>query len=96
MGGKAAQVTWRHTPTRQAVLTTDQGQQSYPSLDIALASITGAHIPIETLFGWLNADVAYESKDGWKADLSRRSEGRIIASRAQPLPRIEIRVVLEN
>jgi outer membrane lipoprotein LolB len=96
LGGKAAQVTWQSTPNSQAVLTTEQGQQTYPSLGIALARITGTHIPIEALFGWLNADMAYEAKDGWKADLSRHSEGRVIAIRAQPLPRIEIRVVLEN
>jgi outer membrane lipoprotein LolB len=96
LGGKAAQVTWQGSPTSQAVLTTDQGRQTYPSLSIALAHITGTPIPIEALFGWLNADLAYEAKDGWKADLSRRSEGRIITSRAQPLPRIEIRVVLED
>jgi outer membrane lipoprotein LolB len=96
LGGKAAQVVWQSSPTSQAVLITEQGRQTYPSLSIALARLTGTKIPIEALFGWLNADMAYETKDGWRADLSRHSEGKIIASRTEPLPRIEIRMVWGN
>ena len=58
-----------------------------------MAQTTGAAVPIAALFGWLNG--VNTPVDGWTADLSRRSEGRIAARRDLPTPQADLRVVLD-
>ncbi|MGH8848742.1 MAG: hypothetical protein ACREXQ_16075, partial [Polaromonas sp.] len=55
---------------------------------------TGAALPLGALFAWLQGDNA--SVNGWSADLSRHGEGRITATRAQPAPQADLRVVLDQ
>lgn len=95
LGGKAAQLTWQEGA---AVLTTSDGKRTYPNVSTAVQMLTGADIPILELFGWLQGKqgVALEGISGWKADLTRHPEGRITASRIWPVPRIEIRMILEQ
>ena len=95
LGGKAAEVIWG---AGFATLGDGKSHQKFPSLEAALESVTGAKIPISNLFDWLQGkqDKALEASLGWEADLKRLADGRIFATRLQPLPRIELRVVLEQ
>ena len=79
----------------EAVL--DSGNQKirrFASVDELMAQATGAAVPLSALFAWLQGDNA--SVSGWSADLSRRSEGRISATRVQPQPQADLRVVLDQ
>ncbi len=95
LGGKAAQLTWG---AGFATLTDGKMGRSFPDLSMALQSITNADIPASNLFNWLQGkqDKAREAAMGWEADLTRLTEGRLVAVRLRPLPRIELRVVLEQ
>jgi outer membrane lipoprotein LolB len=95
LGGKAAEVTWG---AGFATITDGKLGRRFPDLETALESVTGAKIPVKNLFDWLQGkqDKALEASMGWEADLARLSEGRIVATRLQPLPRIELRVLLEQ
>ncbi|MDI9335323.1 MAG: lipoprotein insertase outer membrane protein LolB [Cytophagales bacterium] len=94
LGSKAAQVLW---DTGFATLTDGKVGRRFLDLADALESVTGAKIPVSNLFGWLQGkqDKALEASMGWEVDLTRLAEGRIIAIRVAPQPRIELRVVLE-
>jgi outer membrane lipoprotein LolB len=95
LGGKAAQVVWG-----AGFATVSDGKlgRNFPDLATAIVELTGANIPISQLFGWLQGkqDKALEASMGWEADLTRLADGRLVAIRTQPLPRIELRVVLEQ
>jgi outer membrane lipoprotein LolB len=95
LGGKAAQITWG---AGFATITDGKLGRSFPDLATALEQVTGADIPISNLFDWLQGkqDKALDASTGWEADLTRLADGRIIATRLQPLPRIELRIVLEQ
>ena len=67
--------------------------RSFKSLDALVLHATGAAIPVASLFAWL-AGVEAQAP-GWQADLSRLSNGRLIARRLEPLPAAELRLVLE-
>ena len=67
--------------------------QHFDSVDALMAQATGAAVPLTALFAWLQGDNVAVS--GWSADLSRQGEGRIFATRAQPLPQADLRVVLD-
>ena len=64
-----------------------------PSLDELTADLGGTPLPVAALFGWLQGQTADAS--GWNADLSRHSEGRVVARRLQPLPTAELRLVFQ-
>jgi outer membrane lipoprotein LolB len=95
LGGKAAEVVWGRD---FATISDGKMGRNFPDLATALYQVTGADIPVSNLFDWLQGkqDKARDRAMGWEADLARLSEGRIVAIRLQPLPRIELRVVLEQ
>lgn len=64
-----------------------------PSLDDLTADFGGTPLPVAALFGWLQGQAA--EADGWTADLSRHTDGRVVARRLQPLPTAELRLVFE-
>lgn len=68
--------------------------QRFDSVDALMAQATGAAVPLGALFAWLQGDNATAS--GWSADLSRHGEGRIAATRMQPMPQADLRVVLDQ
>lgn len=68
--------------------------QRFDSVDALMAQTTGAAVPLGALFAWLQGDNA--TATGWSADLSRQSEGRIAATRMQPQPQADLRVVLDQ
>jgi outer membrane lipoprotein LolB len=84
----------RWTPLEATLDSGNQQTQRFSSVDALMAQATGAAIPLGALFAWLQGDNANVS--GWSADLSRHSEGRILARRAQPAPQAELRVILDQ
>lgn len=79
----------------EAVLDSGGGKvQRFASVDELMAQATGAAVPLDALFAWLQGDNAAAS--GWSADLSRQKEGRISAKRTQPAPQADLRVVLDQ
>lgn len=95
LGGKAAEVIWSRD---FATINDGKMGRNFPDLATALYQVTGADIPTSRFFDWLQGkqDKALEASMGWEVDLTRLSDGRMIAIRLQPLPRIELRVVLEQ
>lgn len=63
------------------------------SLDALTAELTGAPLPVASLFAWLHGQDARVA--GWQADLSQHAAGRITARRDMPEPRAELRLVFE-
>jgi len=68
--------------------------QRFASLDDLASRATGTPIPVAALFDWLAGKPA--AVPGWIADLSAQPDGRIVATRQQPLPVATLRVVLER
>ena len=95
LGSKAAEVVWGKD---FATISDGKMGRNFPDLATALNQVTGADITVSNLFDWLQGkqDRAREAQLGWEADLTRLAEGRLVAIRLQPLPRIELRVVLEQ
>ena len=84
----------RWSPQEAELDSGNHNPQRFESVDALMAQATGAAVPISALFAWLRGDNA--SASGWTADLSRQSEGRITATRSQPAPRAELRIVLDQ
>ena len=84
----------RWSPSEAVLDSGNQKIQHFDSINALMAQATGAAVPLSALFAWLQGDNA--SVSGWKADLSRRSEGRISATRVQPTPQADLRVVLDQ
>lgn len=84
----------RWSPLEATLDSGSQQVQRFSSVDALMAQATGAAVPLSALFAWLQGDNANVS--GWSADLSRHSEGRILAKRAQPAPQAELRVILDQ
>ncbi|MEO7159054.1 MAG: lipoprotein insertase outer membrane protein LolB [Polaromonas sp.] len=84
----------RWSPGEAELDSGNQKIQRFASVDALMAQATGAAVPLKALFAWLQGDNAHVS--GWSADLSRHSEGRISAKRAQPAPAADLRVVLDQ
>ena len=93
IGSTAAVLQWA-----PGSATLQQGSKSdaqrFGSLDELAARATGTPIPVAALFEWLEGRPA--PVPGWIADLSAQPQGRIVATRQQPLPVATLRVVFER
>lgn len=65
----------------------------FSSIEALTREATGTEVPIASLFRWLAGEQT--SGDGWSADLSGLSDGKIVARRNMPLPAVEMRLVFE-
>ena len=90
LGSVLAEMNWTES---KAQLRANGELRSFNSLDALIFHATGAAIPLASLFSWL-AGVEAQAP-GWQADLSRLSNGRLVARRLEPLPTAELRLVLE-
>ena len=92
LGNVLAVMQWQ---PEQAVLRQGDSKRQYASLDDMASSVTGdTALPVRALFAWLKGQ--QPTTPGWNADVSRISEGRLIARRLMPLPTAELRVVLDR
>lgn len=81
-----------HWAPGQAWLRQNDETRHYPSLEALVEAATGTAIPVSALFDWLHGkNVAVP---GWQADLSRLEQGRLNATRQQPAPQAELRLIL--
>lgn len=91
VGSTLAAMQW--TPGT-AVLRQGEKEQRYDSLDDLVAHATGTPIPVRALFSWLRGRP--QAVEGWHADLSGLDNGRLFAQRRQPLPTVDLRLVLDR
>lgn len=66
----------------------------FADLNALTEALTGTRLPVAALFAWLKGVDA--DADGWQADLSGLSNGKLTARRLPPLPWAEIRLVLDT
>jgi outer membrane lipoprotein LolB len=67
--------------------------QSFASMAELTEKTTGAALPMDAIFQWLQGIDA--SVAGWQADLSGANEGRITARRTEPQPEVNLRIKLD-
>ena len=94
LGGTLAQLSW--TP-QQAVLKANNDTSYYPSADALVEQVTGTVLPLAALFDWLAGRDT--PAPGWQTDLSllnNPDSQRLIAKRTDPLPAVELRIVLDK
>jgi outer membrane lipoprotein LolB len=91
LGTTLAQLRWN---PQQALLIRSGETRTFETLDALATEATGTAIPVAALFQWLRGQPA--AADGWQADQSMLSEGRLIARRQQPEPAAELRLILDQ
>ena len=80
--------------TPQLVQLSDGGKHQYfNSLAELTEKATGAALPIDALFGWLQGNDAQAT--GWQADLSAVPQGALTARRTSPAPEVTLRIKLD-
>lgn len=78
----------------EAVLRSGSDARLYRSMEELLVQATGAALPLAALFDWLSG--VPTPVEGWLTDLSSLSQGRLQASRRQPGPAVDLRIVLDR
>lgn len=94
LGSTLAQLSW--TP-QQAILKANNDTSYYPSTDALVEQVTGTVLPLAALFDWLAGRDT--PAPGWQTDLSllnNPDSQRLIAKRTDPLPAVELRIVLDK
>ena len=81
--------------TPQQVLLNDGNKPQYfNSLAELTEKATGAVLPIDAIFGWLQGH--NNTATGWQADLSAASQGSLVARRTSPAPEVTLRIKLDQ
>ena len=91
LGNIVARVQW---DAHRATITQGNETRQADSLDALVQELLGTPLPIAALFDWMNGKET--QAQGWIADLSAHSEGKIFARRATPLPEASLRIVLDE
>jgi outer membrane lipoprotein LolB len=78
----------------EAVLESGGQVKRFASMDAMLEATTGAAVPLNALFDWLDGKAT--PLNGWTADLSRQPAGKIAATRELPAPQVILRMVLDR
>ena len=68
--------------------------QYFNSLAELTDKVTGAALPVEAIFGWLQGQQT--QAPGWLADLSAASQGSLSARRIAPAPEVMLRIKLDQ
>jgi len=80
--------------TPQRVQLSDGGKRQYfHSLAELTEKTTGAALPVEAIFGWLQG--RHVQATGWLADLSDISQGSLTARRTAPAPEVTLRIKID-
>ena len=81
--------------TPQRVQLSDGGKlQYFHSLAELTEKTTGAALPVEAIFGWLQG--RHVPAAGWLADLSAVTQGSLTARRITPAPEVTLRIKLDQ
>lgn len=93
VGTTVAKVSW--TP-QQAMVKTADNIQYFNNLDELTNAYFHQSIPITALFDWLKGKKTPHEVVGWRVDLSRAEHGIIKAQRISPLPKMNLRAVVDD
>ena len=74
-------------------LSQGNARQYFASMAELTEATTGAALPMDALFQWLQGINAPAT--GWHADLSSASQGLVTARRITPLPEVSLRIKLD-
>ena len=91
LGTTLAELNWT---AQTAILRANGEARPFNSLAELLKQATGTEIPVASLFAWLAGE--NPATLGWLADMSQHSLGRVVARRSDPLPAVELRLVIEK
>ena len=97
LGSILAELSWM---PQQAVLKVNNETRHFDSTDALMLQVTGTVLPLAALFDWLAGRDAPAA--GWQVDLTQMNDPntpdtrRLIAKRTDPLPTVELRVVLDK
>ena len=81
--------------TPRLVQLSDGGKHQYfSSLAELTEKATGAALPVDALFGWLQGREVQAV--GWQPDLSAVSQGALTARRTSPAPEVTLRIKLDQ
>ena len=91
LGTTLAALQW----TPQRVQFSDGGkQQFFNSLNELTERATGAALPVDAIFDWLQGHDVQAT--GWLADLSAAPQGTVTARRISPAPEVMLRIKLDQ
>jgi outer membrane lipoprotein LolB len=91
LGGTLGLLQWQ---PGKALLRSSSRTTEYESLEALVAQVAGTPIPIAALFDWLRGVAT--PVPGWKPDLTQLAQGRISATRTDPQPQADLRVILQR
>ena len=91
IGTTLAELQWA---PESAVLRTDSETRQFDSIESLAQDVTGADIPIDSLFDWLAGQPGRAGH--WVADLSDAANGRITARNGKQRPEAELKIVFEH
>ncbi len=91
LGTTVAELSWS---LQTASMRASGETRSFGSLSDMLKQATGTEIPVASLFAWLAGDNI--TAPGWQVDLTQHAVGRVVARRSDPVPAVELRLVLEK
>ena len=74
--------------------TSSPARIPFDSIAALTREATGTELPIGSLFEWLAGRDSHA--EGWTADLQGLADGRLVAERSQPLPTVQMRLVLDQ
>jgi outer membrane lipoprotein LolB len=91
LGTTLATLQWNPSSTQWV-----QGSQQrrYDSMAHLTEETTGAALPIDAVFDWLEGNATVSP--GWQTDLSAIAEGTLVARRVSPEPRVVLRIKLDT
>lgn len=68
-------------------------QRNFASLEEASAQALGVALPLAAMLSWLARQD--QAAQGWETDFTNIGSGRIRAQRTQPLPAVDLRIILD-
>lgn len=83
-----------HWAPHSAILRTDSENRQFDSIESLAREVTGADIPVDSLFDWLAGQPGRAGH--WTADLSDVANGRITAHNGQQRPQAELKIIFEH
>lgn len=91
LGGTVAVLAWA---PGSATLRSGGNTRQFPSLEALAQEVTGAPLPVASLFDWLAGQPTAVA--GWEPDVSGVAEGRLRARRTEPPPAADLRILFER
>ena len=90
LGSALASAQW---DAGSALLLRGDERRAYPDIESLTAALTGAALPVATLFEWLQGRAV--ELPGWSVELGP-TDGRVRARRLEPAPTATLRLILDR